>query len=160
MAMDLGTFAQAMADFPKRIEAANRIAVNRAALAITTDVRAAISAATGDSRLSGVGRNGAKVGARYDVKGTVNPTALIRATGPLHFLERPTSAHRIEPKARRRRRSGRPPAVVVNGRPFASVDHPGSHRPSRPWERGTASGIPKATREFADIHWQTLVGTF
>lgn len=158
--MDLAGFATAMAGLPGRIDKANRIAVNRSALAITADVRAAILASTGDSRLSGVGRSGAKVGARYDVKGAGNPTALIRATGPLHLIERPTSAHPIRPRARRRRRSTRPPALVVNGHPYASVDHPGSRRPSRPWERGTNSGIPKAVRIFADEQWSALTGAF
>ena len=84
-----------------------RQGVEAAALVVTTAARASIAAGSGgDSYLSNVG-SGARVGARYDIKGTQNPTALIRATGPLHLLDNPTSPHRITAKQRRGRRRNR-----------------------------------------------------
>lgn len=158
MVLDLAGFATIAADYPDRLRKANRVAINRAALAVTNEIRQQIVAATGDSRLSGVGRSGARVGARFDVKGSVNPTAIIRATGPLHLVERPTSAHRIEP--RRRRRRGRPGAVVVDGHPYAYVNHPGAHSFRQPWAKGVNAGLPMAVRIFADVQWETLTRAF
>lgn len=80
--------------------------VAKAALVATSAARASIAAGSGgDSVLSNVGRGGAKVGARFDVKGTQNPSALIRATGPLHLLDNPTSPHVIVPRSLRKGRS-------------------------------------------------------
>lgn len=78
------------------LRGAQRSAVERAALVMATAVRRQIQSATGgDSRMSGVGKKGAKVGVGYDVKGTNNPTALLRARGPLHLIERDTKPHLI-----------------------------------------------------------------
>lgn len=83
-----------------------REGVSKAALVVTTAARASIAAGSGgDSALSNVGRGGAKVGARFDVKGTQNATALIRGTGPLHLLDNPTGPHVIVPKGLRKGRS-------------------------------------------------------
>lgn len=84
-----------------------RKGVEKAALVATTAARASIAAGSGgDSRMSNVGRSGgAKVGARYDVKGAQNPTALVRATGPLHLLDNPTAPHQITPRSLRKGRS-------------------------------------------------------
>jgi len=62
-----------------------------------------IRAATGgDMKLSGVGvtpqgkGKGAKVGVRFDLKGgSWDPEALLKATGPMHFVENPMGPHRI-----------------------------------------------------------------
>lgn len=45
--------------------------------------------------LSGVGKNGAKVGVRYDIKGKQNPTVAVFMTGPAHFVERDTEKHDV-----------------------------------------------------------------
>lgn len=42
-----------------------------------------------------VGKSGARWSVRYDVKGTHNPTALVRFTGPVHIVEGSTRAHLI-----------------------------------------------------------------
>lgn len=95
-------------------------------------------------RLRGVGNRGARVGVRYDVKGSgVNAVALLRATGPLHLLDNPTKPHRIEP--RRRRRGGKR-AVLVNGQPVAYVEHPGT-RGKRTFARGVEAAKPRMTAE-------------
>jgi hypothetical protein len=80
--------------------------VEKAALVATTAARASIAVGSGgDSVMSNVGRGakGAKVGVRYDIKGAQNPTALIRATGPLHILDNPTSPHQIMSKVKKGR---------------------------------------------------------
>lgn len=147
--MTMAQFANQMRDAPEVLRTQERAGVNQSALAITNTLRDYIRAASGgDMRLSGVGRRGAKVGARFDVKGTTNPTALIRATGPLHLVEGNTSAHRIPREGRRRR--GRARVVVVNGHPYAYVNHPGTWG-KRPWARGSAVGIPKGIRAWSDV---------
>lgn len=87
-------FAAKLAKTVQEIEGINARAVKDAAL-VTKDIyernlRRDIGA---DQRLSG--RNNAKVGARFDVKGTKNPTALVRAVGPAQLVESPSDAHVI-----------------------------------------------------------------
>jgi hypothetical protein len=56
-------------------------------------------ASGGDGVLSGVGVKGAKVGARFDMKGsTFDPEAMIKAYGPLHLLDFNTASHMIRSK--------------------------------------------------------------
>lgn len=147
----LPQLARQMSDLPGQIRAQSRVAVNASALTITNTLREQIRAASGgDMRLSGVGRRGGtRVGARYDVKGTDNPTALIRATGPLHLVENPTSPHVIPKQGatRGRGRNKRARVVVVNGRVFARVNHPGT-RGKQPWRKGVTAGVPKGTRAY------------
>lgn len=57
-------------------------------------------ASGGDMRMSGVGRargrqGNAKVGVRYDIRGGEVPWSKIKATGPLHLLERDTGGRVI-----------------------------------------------------------------
>ncbi len=150
-----------MQALPADIQTANRDGVNRAALAITNTIRDSIRAATnGSMRMSGIGARGARVGARYDVKGAANPTALIRATGPLHLLESGRSGgYPIRPRARRRRRGGRPPALLINGsfRPSAVG---GSTAGKRVWSRGVDAGIPNGVQEFAQAQHAMMVRNF
>jgi hypothetical protein len=112
--MGVGRRSKSLAEFAAKSQGyasvglpmANRKAVEAAALLMTQAARASIAAGSGgDSALSNVGRRGggAKVGARYDVKGTENATALVRATGPLHLLDNPTRPHRITSKVRKGR---------------------------------------------------------
>lgn len=111
--MGVGQRAKSLSEFAAKssayaqvgIPGASRAAVEKAALYVTQAARTSIAAGSGgDSRLSNVGRaGGARVGARYDVKGTDNPTALVRATGPLHLLDNPTRPHQITAKVRKGR---------------------------------------------------------
>ena len=106
--------------------------LSKAATAIGTSQTAAVSsgalkakraiegtrdkATGGDGRLSGVGRRGAKLGVRYDVKDGAKPTAVVKATGPWQLIERDTkSAGVIRPKGRRRRGSGGAKALAAGG---------------------------------------------
>lgn len=93
-------FAAKMRELPTQVERATESAVSKAALRMTLAARASIAAASGgDSRLSGVGKSGAKVGARYKIKRSQhNPSALVSAEGPLQLIERDTKAHGELPK--------------------------------------------------------------
>ena len=107
-ASQIGKFAQKSQSFAVvGLPIGARQGVQKAALVATTAARASIAAGSGgDSALSNVGRQGgAKVGARFDVKGTQNPSALIRATGPLHLLDNPTKPHTIVPRGLKKGRS-------------------------------------------------------
>jgi hypothetical protein len=89
----------------------------------------------GDLRLSGVGRRGAAIGARYDLRGD---TADIKATGPLPLIANPIKAHRI-PKARGRRRKVLAiPGIGVR----ASAMHPGT-KGKDTWNRGRERATPR-----------------
>lgn len=105
MAVGVGRRSRSLTDFAVKanqfstvgLPGASRKSVEAAALFATNAARTSIRGGSGgDSALSNVGRRGgARVGARYDMKGTTNPTALIYATGPLHLLDNPTRAHLI-----------------------------------------------------------------
>lgn len=73
-------------------------AVMRASLDIKNAIeREAVKAVGPDMRMSGVGN--AKLAVRFDLKGTRNPTSLVRAVGPWQLIERPTKPHPIFVKA-------------------------------------------------------------
>ena len=129
----LGDIARMAAVLPRELQAAQIRGIRTGALHVTKGIRGEIRSVTGDMRLSGVGRRGARVGARYDVKGTVNPTAIIGATGPMQLLEHPTSPHDIVPRRRKRGKKGA--LRLRNGSYARKVRHPGT-KPSRPFERG------------------------
>jgi hypothetical protein len=138
---DLAGVARMAAALPEELQKAQIRGVRAAALYVTTGIRGEIrSASGGDNRLSGVGKRGARVGAKYDVKGTVNPTAIIKAIGPLHFLEHDTSPHEIRPRAlrgrgSRKRFTGNRALKFKNGLFAASAQHPGTGA-KRPFEKG------------------------
>jgi hypothetical protein len=83
-------------------------------------------------RMRGVGASGAAVGVRSTTVGLRRPTALIRATGPVHLLERDTRTHTISPR--------RAKALLTPDGPRASVRHPGT-RGQHPFEKGIAEGL-------------------
>lgn len=93
---------------------------------------------SGDGRLSGVGRNGARVGARFDA---VARGVEFKATGPLHFLANPMSPHKITPKKRSRAKVLAIPGIG----PRASAMHPGT-RGKDTWNKAT----PDARKAVAD----------
>lgn len=163
--------ARRMAVVGLEVQKANRTATDRAAFAAKNIIAAEIQKASGgDNRLSGVGSApGARVGVRYDVKGTRNPTALVRAIGPLHLLENPTRAHVIIPKATGRSKgrtkdarraakqelysalfggqyAGQKPMRTPYG-PRYRVNHPGTSNPRRPWAKGLERARPLVKRE-------------
>lgn len=95
--------AQVAAKFAKlaaELRQANKRGVSAGALLVKSATTATMLSAThGSGRLSGVGRNGAKLSVHYDVKGTAeSPAALVRAVGPWQLIEGDTKAHMILPK--------------------------------------------------------------
>lgn len=143
MANDLLVLARMAAALPDELVAAQRRGVAAGALIVTRGIRAEIREATGgDNRLSGVGRRGARVGARYTVlASTRNPVAIIAATGPMQLLEHDTAPHPIRargtrtPTGRARRRRGAKALHLANGRFAANARHPGTTA-KRPFEKG------------------------
>lgn len=99
----------------------------------------------GDMRLSGVGKRGARVGSRFDVRGD---DVEFKATGPLHFVANPMSPHRI-PRVRTR---GRRRVVVIPGVGVrAYANHPGT-KGKDTWNRGAKVARTKVSRELHDVH--------
>jgi hypothetical protein len=142
---------------------AGKSGVEQVSLELTKRARRNIAGASGgDSRLSGVGARGAKVGARYKVRGTTeNPSALVSAEGPLHLIERDTKAHtetprRLNPSSRRR--SG-PNALSTPYGPRRSVTHPGT-KGQHPFERAVDATAPDALRIFQRELGQALRRAF
>lgn len=136
-------FAASCAATPDALQKAQLKGVRKAALFVTKTIRLEIRNATGgDSRLSGVGKNGARVGARYDVKGKVNPTAIINATGQLHFIEHDMKPHDITPKKRSGKKAVRTPYGA-----YRKVQHPGT-KAKRPFAKGVQKAAPKTTDIF------------
>ncbi len=153
----LGDVAKMANRLPAELQRAQLRGVSKAALTVTQGIRSEIRAVTGGSnRLSGVGRRGARVGARYDVKGSINPTALIIATGPMQLLEHDTRPHGITPK--RRRRGGRAKALkLTNGQFARSAQHPGT-KAKTPFEKGWKRTAPETGAIF-DREVQSAIGT-
>lgn len=80
------------------MQRAQRTSVGSGSLALRRSVEHERNRVAPSGRLRNVGRSGAKLGVRYDIKGTRNPTALIRATGPWQIIENNTSPHVIVAK--------------------------------------------------------------
>lgn len=127
LARKFGQLAAELDDLPKTV-------VGEASL----DVKKAVLRRA-PARLSGVGKNGAKLGVRYNV-GTFDGQAksLVYATGPFHLIERDTKKHRI-PRERRskKRRLLSIPGIGVR----AWANHPGT-RGKHPWAKGVDDAMP------------------
>lgn len=156
MPRDLADLAVSAARTVDALQTAQIVGVRKAALHVTTIVRTEIRSATGDMRMSGVGKKGARVGAEYKVLAdTRNPTATVRAKGPLHLVERDTHAHTIWPKGRtfaatRRggtRRRGKTKALKIGDGFAAYADHPGT-KGKHPFEKGVRRAAPETPRIF------------
>lgn len=130
-----------------------RFAVGKAALLVKTSVQRELG---GTKVLRGVGRRGARIGVRYDVKGGQQAAALVRMTGPAHLIERSTRPHTIEP---RRRRRGGQALRLADGSFAASVQHPGT-RGKHPWEKGVERSLPLVRESIRRSTLSTLRGTF
>ena len=90
----------------------------------------------GDLRLSGVGRNGAKLNVNFKLAGD---TATVRAIGPLPLINNDTRAHSI----RSRRAGGRRAVINIPGVGFRrSANHPGTSGKDT-WQVGRKSAEPK-----------------
>jgi hypothetical protein len=125
------------------IEGAARDGVGKSALMVKKSVQAElVRVGVRGGRLRGVGKKGARIGVRYDVKGTKNPTALVRATGPFHLIERGTKPHTITPK----KKGGAINIAGTGPRRFAK--HPGT-RGKHPWAKGVNRVLPLVPKVMA-----------
>jgi len=101
-----------------------------------------VPATGGDSRLSGVGKKGARVGVGYTIIGTgVDARSRVYATGPFQLVERDTKAG---PRPHKRRR-GRGKNRFIG--PIRSGYHPGTQG-KHPWQRGIIAAEPPVTLLF------------
>lgn len=158
MATPSSAVASRMAKMGLEVQRGQRTAMNRAALEAKKVLVTEIAKAVPSGRMRNVGSPpGARVGVKYDVKGTKNPTALVRAIGPLHLVENPIKPHMIIPKKTGRGAKGRGSRranqqalydALFGGRyagqkplrtpygPRYRVEHPGVSTPKRPWAKG------------------------
>lgn len=94
----------------------------------------------GDLRLSGVGRNGAKIGVRVANRSSgLTSTAKVSASGPLPLIDKRTKPHRVPRlRSRGRRRVIAIPGIGVR----AWANHPGTPGKDT-WRRGRSKAEPK-----------------
>ncbi len=116
-----------------------RIQVEGIAKTVTSAIRASIDRAAPGGRMRGVGKRGARVGARYDVTGP--QTAFVKATGPLHLLERDTKEHVIPKERARGRRQGRPVLKIGDRFVTGPIAHPGT-KGKHPFEKAVVATQP------------------
>jgi hypothetical protein len=166
MPRDLADLALSAARTASALPEAQRRGVQKAALHVTTVIRSEIRSVTGDMRLSGVGRRGAKVGASFKVSGT-GGSATVKATGPLHIIERDMPPHDIQPRGYRVSKrylnlvaKGKLPAdgkriylgggkaLKFGGGFYRRASLAGGSRGKHPFERGWKKAAPETTRIF------------
>jgi hypothetical protein len=138
------------------IQKDRKVAVGAGALATKKTIlaEAASKGVTPSSKIAG-----GKWGVRYDVKGLIHPTALVKVWGPFHLVDNPTKAHEIAPRKRARRGSGgRKKAVAFNGIVRARVRHPGtSGKKTFPAAKKKAAlVVPKVMAESILTGWTRL----
>lgn len=152
-----------MVNISKAIGAGSKATVSTAALSAKRIHEREIARVAGaDMALSGVGtargkKGNTKVGVRFTLEGNANtPQAFIKATGPLHIVERNTAGHVIRSaysKGKRRKgfvgpasagqfTGGRNAAVNIPGVGFRrSARHPGTTG-QHPWRKGATKAAP------------------
>lgn len=111
-------------------------AVGAGAVVLTQVTKAQVRTAAPSLYLRNVGARGASVGVTFNVRGD---TALVRATGPLHIIERDNKPHFIT--ARRGRRLRFATRNGKSGYAMGTVKHPGT-KGKHPFERGIRRGLP------------------
>ena len=138
---------------PAALKQAEKDGARKVAAGLTATARRTTAAAAPGGRLN-VGKRGARIGVRYDVRG--NGEAIVRATGPYQLIERDTSGH-VEPKGRRR---GRSKVLHIPGIGFRrTVRHPGT-KGKHPFERAVREYTPKAPKVFQREVAQAMRKTF
>jgi len=149
-----GDFAARLGKIGKAVQTSRKDTLTAMGTAAKREHADTIRADTGDSRLSGVGKRGAKVGARFDLVG--GDRVEVKATGPLHFVANPMSPHRIpKSRARGRRRYAVIPGVGVR----AWANHPGTSGKNT-WKRGVPAARKKVTKVADDRVADTIRKAF
>ena len=123
-------------------------AAGRAKIAHVSEIRKASST----MRLRNVGANGSRLGVSYNVKpkGFAMATGLIRATGPMHIIERDTRPHKMV--------SG-PVTLRVHGYGkgfFYRVNHPGT-KGKKPWAKGKLKAAPLISKTIRGRSHKTII---
>lgn len=156
MAITPAEFASRARRFAGDLPGVERRTVETAALMVKDTATQQLRQAVGsDLRMSGVGKRGAKVGARYD-KGNRSSTAVVRALGPVQLVEGSTKPHRIP----RQRKRGRRRVIAIPGVGVrASANHPGT-RAKRPWAKAMDRAIPKVPAVIQEETAKALRGVF
>lgn len=167
-----------MSGIERAIQDGRSAAIKKAALAGKVIHAAEISKASGgDSKLSGVGPKGAKVGVRFDMaRGSFDPEALLKATGPMQLIESDTSGHVIRSRhatGYKRRGFVGPtlpgqfrvkntfgpklsPVLNIPGIGYRrSARHPGT-RGKHPWQKGKDRARPVETRIMRGATWDII----
>ena len=143
-------FGQKIINYGDTITKVNKTAVIAAAVVYKTSALASGARFTGgDLRFSRwKGRQGPKMGAGFEVTGTVQATAILKAKpfGIWWLLEDGAQAHVITPKSKRR---GRAKALHIgSGDAFAaSANHPG-RRGTSAWSLGIKAGTEPAIQAY------------
>lgn len=157
MTQSLAQFAARTRNFGPELQSNLKRGISAAALHTKRSIEAEMSAAGVGKRLSGVGTRGARIGVRYDVRGTDNPVALVRATGPFHLVERSTRAHSITPKKRARRAQRKRALAIPGVGPRASAQHPGT-RGKHAFAKGVERAKPGVRRIIGESVVKALRG--
>lgn len=129
----------------KGITHAQAEGANAVAFAMKTSITGLMAEASGgDLRLSGVGKKGARIGARYKAATAgYNAAALLHAYGPAHFVERDTSPHGLGARGDEVTLMVLPDGGVRTG-PWVGGGSQGKH----PFAKGVTAIEPIAPRIF------------
>jgi hypothetical protein len=134
---DVAKMAAKMAGAGVAMRSASRKAVQAGTVVVATSVRQDVASVTHGGILRGVGKAGARVGARYDVK-EINGVAvgLVKGFGPLWLVEKDTKAgERIIKRGKRR-------GTVIN--------HPGT-KGKHPFDKGVDRSKDAAARTMREV---------
>lgn len=169
--MSFAQFNKALESFDPNLRLAQRKGIEAASLIIKNAVMDNLPAS---KMMKGVGRSGAKIGVRYDIKEFAgHDTSLVRAFGPVHLLEYDTKPHQMPKKlgsgsARKPSKNGKAKVkyVVIPGfgaaggnGVFPRVSHPGT-KGQHPWEKGLEKALPKVDIAFQEAVTAALVKSF
>lgn len=161
-----------------------RRAVDSASFILKSSVQADLQRAVGsDQRMSNFGKSGGRLDVRYDIKGSTNPTSLLKATGAAWgIVEYGAERHEILPRAKaiagrgakrarqqrdydrlfkaRGRYAGQRPMPVAPGvYRFEVNNHPGS--PAKyPFRRGMNRADDRARRELNNVILRSVTSAF
>jgi len=100
------------------------------------------------SRLRGVGKRGAALTVRFDLRDAQGEesSGTVYVKGPAQLIENRTRPHRI-PRERSGRQRRRRVIVIPGVGPRASANHPGTPG-KQPWARGVQEALPLVKRVF------------
>ena len=154
MARGLADLAKSASRTAEELGKAQRTGVFKAALHTKKLIEVELVRAVGaDKRMSNA-RGRGKLSVGFDVKGSTNPTALIKPRGPIYqwrWLEDGTKDHAIRARGSKlTKRGNRRPgarALTAPGGLYSRVWVRGME-PKKPWDKGKRKAIPDTPRIF------------